>query len=607
RPAQGHLISGGQLCLSHPDVFRLVRDYVLEKMAEPEIRVVAVAQMDCGNYCRCPECEKKDKAGKSPAASLLDFVNRVAEQTVKFYPMKYVATLAYQYSQIPPVGLRAHKNVIVKLCHMQPSCDFHSLTSCPSNRFYLECLQQWTEICQRVFVWHYATNFLHNLAFHPNFDALNEDIRFYQKAGVWGIFFQGQRQTGVSFGELHAYCQANLAWDTTNDYFQLAREFAQAYYGQAGEAIMGLIDTFHQKVRAGFHGHLFTHPAEGTFSLKLLKKAEQFLKEAEEAVRKEPVLRQRVEMVRLWFDYTWLAALSGLVKQAGSFVVKVAPKAPAVFRKTVQLLKKHQVTHLQEFPASHQDLREKVGWAVKSRKMPVYTLCSGTLQAEIVPELAGMVLALKKKDRKINLLCPPATWILRYPTMGGLTEGCTKDDFGPGFSEAYRLVRRGKNFLVLEARLSNQVVVKRKFVIENEPACLFIQNVYTNRAEKPVELLWHCFALLKLGELKDIVFFRLEPDGQMTQVKPEVPLSTVSASQWIVWEKEKVPAGGWGCFNTKLGLGIFHRFSEQASFCGSNAYTRDSRILLEVIGKHHRVNPACQVNFQHRYRLIENL
>ncbi|HOL66085.1 MAG TPA: DUF4838 domain-containing protein, partial [bacterium] len=484
RHGQGRLLAGAQLCLSHPDVFRIVRDYVMEKMAEPGIRVVAVAQMDCANYCQCPECEKKDRAGKSPAASLLDFVNRLAEETVRFHPDKYVATLAYQYSQTPPAGLKAHPNVIVKLCHMEPGCDFHSLAGCRHNRFYVECLQQWTRICSHVFVWHYVTNFLHNLSFHPNFDALAEDIRFYRENGVWGIFFQGQRETGVSLAELHAYCQARLAWDATKDYFQEVREFCQAYYGQAGEPIMELIEVLHQHVRQGFHGHLYTHPAEGTFTGQQLQRAALLLKEAEAAVRKERPLCERVELVRLWFNYTWLATLSGLTRSGRAFVVKAAPKALTIFYQSCHLMKKHQVTRVQEFPASHQDLREKVGWFLKRRKLPVYTISSGSLKAEVCPELAGLVCTLKRADGKINLLCQPAPWILRYPTMAGLTEGCTADGFGPGFMEPYHLVEKGTNFLVLKADLANQVEVTRAYTLRDTQGCLRRPAVYGSKSSQ---------------------------------------------------------------------------------------------------------------------------
>lgn len=607
RHGQGRLLEGAQLCLSHPDVFRLALDFVLKKMAAPNIRVVAVAQMDCGNYCQCPECEKRDKQGKSPAASILHFVNRLAEESSRFYPDKYVATLAYQYSQIPPVSMKAHPNVIVVLCHMEPSCDFHPLNSCPHNRFYVECLQKWTEICPHVYVWHYVTNFLHNLAFHPNFDALQEDINFYQRSGVWGIFFQGQRQTGVSLAELHAFCQARLSWDARKDYLKEAEDFCRAYYGPAGEPIIQLIKTLQETVRQGFHGHLYTHPAEGTFSRKQLRKAEVFLKEAEESGKKDPLVRSRVEPVRLWFNYTWLSCLHHVDRNQNYFSIQAAPDARAFYLTVKHLTKKYRITHVQEFPASHQSLKEKIGWSVKTRKLKIYKLAGPSLIVEIVPGLAAMVCTLKKPGTSLNLCCQVAPWILRYPTMGGLTEGCTEDSFGAGFMESYQVQAAGKKYLSVKVKLSHQITGYRTFTLmEGEPA-LKIRSVYTNHSTRKVKLVWHAFSLWKIGDLKDIVFFRGKVDGSIVQMKPEVPLSTVSATEWVSWKNENLPAKIWGLLNPKLGCGIQHQTEEEISLCRSNAYTRDQRILLEVLGKPVVVKPGRKVVFQHTYCLKESV
>ncbi len=607
RHGQGHLLEGAQLCLSHPDVFRLALDFVLKKMAAPNIRVVAVAQMDCGNYCQCPECEKRDKSGKSPAASILHFVNRLAEESSRFYPDKYVATLAYQYSQLPPVSRKAHPNVIVVLCHMEPSCDFHPLNCCPHNRFYVECLQKWTEICPHVYVWHYVTNFLHNLSFHPNLEALKEDINFYQRSGVWGIFFQGQRQKGVSFSELHAFCQARLSWDARKDYFQEAADFCRAYYGAAGEAIIQLIKTIHENVQQGFHGHLYTHPAEGIFSRKQLKKAEFFLKEAEEAGKKDPQVKLRVELVRLWFNYTWLSSIPPVERKGNSLSIQAAPEARAFYLQIKRLMKKHQITHVQEFPASHQSLEEKIGWSLKTRKLKIYRLTGASLIVEIVPELAAMVCTMKKPATSFNPCCQVAPWILRYPTMGGLTEGCTEDSFGAGFMEPYQVLEEGRKHLTVKVELANQVTGVRSFILEEKEPVLKIKSLYTNHSAKKVKLVWHVFSVWKMGSLKDIIFFRRKKDGSIVQMKPELPLSTVSATEWVSWKNENLPVKTWGFFHLKLKCGIQHQIEEKISLCRSNAYTRDQRVLLEVLGKPVFVKPGKQVVFQHAYCLKENV
>lgn len=608
RRGQGCLPHGAQLCLSNPDVFGIVTDAVLGKMAEPGVRIVDVSQNDCANPCQCRACEAKDRKAGSHAGALLDFVNRVAEAICRHHPDKYVGTLAYTYTQSPPKAMAAHDNVIVRLCHMEPSCDVHPLASCEHNRWYVRCLEGWTRLAKRVYVWHYVTNFLHNLGFHPNLDALAEDVRYYRDAGVKGIFFQGNPPKGVSLEETHSYAQARLAWDPRRDYFAEAREFMGAFYGDAGPFVFDLVDALHGNAREGFHAHLYTHPAEGTFAPRQLEKARECLEKAWRAADGNAKVRKRLERVRLWLNYTRLTSIPPICPEDARPRVVGAPGAKELFAECRAGMKRLGISQIQEFPSDHQDLGEALSWSLVSRKIEHVALENEWLRVEMAPDLAGMAYSFRDKETGIDLFRKPEPWMLRYPYIGGYTEGPTRDGFGPGLMGAYRFAPRkgGGGKLVLEARLRGGIHVERAFRLDPDRPALLVESAYTNRGRKTAEIQPHRFVIVGLGKLDDIRFFRMDSKGKFARVDNSFPSDgTVSSAQWVSLRGENSPRGQWGCFDRRLRIGLLEDFGrDEAVACGSNAYLRDRRVLLETLLAPVRVAPGKSVSFRHCYEVI---
>ena len=69
-----------QRCLSNPGVAQLAVERVREWIHQhPDATIISVSQNDTINNCQCDQCKALDEAEGSPAASLLRFVNAVAE------------------------------------------------------------------------------------------------------------------------------------------------------------------------------------------------------------------------------------------------------------------------------------------------------------------------------------------------------------------------------------------------------------------------------------------------------------------------------------------------------------------------------------------------
>lgn len=299
-----------QRCLSNPEVLRLAKERVLKWIQEhPEARIISISQNDTGNWCQCHECKALDDSECSPSASIIHFVNEIAEEVHKNYPEKLIDTLAYQYSRKPPRSLKPRENVIIRLCTIE-CCFSHSLEGCDSeqNRKFKEDIEAWSRIAPKLYVWDYVTNFANYIMPFPNLYVLKPNIEFFIKHNVKGIFEEGNYSSGGNgeFAELRAYILAKLLWNPDDDVDIIIEDFLDGYYGKASKPIKDYIELMHDKVKR-FHIHvsIYSPPTSEYLTKDLLAEADGLLKKAERLAEDEET-KTRVKIAHLPIQYVMI-------------------------------------------------------------------------------------------------------------------------------------------------------------------------------------------------------------------------------------------------------------------------------------------------------------
>jgi hypothetical protein len=296
-----------QRCLSNPDVLKISGERVRQWLKEhPEANIISVSQNDTINNCRCDQCKELDDAEGSPAASLLKFVNAIAQDIELDYPNIRIDTLAYQYTRKPPKTIRPRHNVIVRLCSIE-CCFSHPLETCTSakNQRFQEDIVAWGPVAPLLYVWDYTTDFGHYQQPFPNFDSLQANVRFFVKHGVKSLFEQGNYSSGGA-GEmepLRAYLLAKLLWNPEIDLQKHMREFVTAYYGKAGPKIIEYVNAIHRPVRQdGVHIHIFDKPSSSYLKEEVMREGERILQEAETLAENEEIrFRVQVALLPVWY------------------------------------------------------------------------------------------------------------------------------------------------------------------------------------------------------------------------------------------------------------------------------------------------------------------
>jgi hypothetical protein len=239
-----------QLCLTNPDVPRLAGESVLRVLAEnPQARLLSVSPNDGGDYCQCSVCSAFNEAEQSDGATLLEFVNRVAEAIETKHPHVRVVHLAYLGTDRATKTIRPRDNVVVMFATDYDAWRWpfvpYSETEVTRRR-----LAPWSEMGAHVFVWDYVTNFSHYLLPMPNIPIVEKNLRFLLDRGAEGIFLQGAYQSpGSARGPLRAWVWAKKLWDPDREVAALVRDFTDGYFEAAAPPLRAyneLLDRVHE-------------------------------------------------------------------------------------------------------------------------------------------------------------------------------------------------------------------------------------------------------------------------------------------------------------------------------------------------------------------------
>lgn len=422
----------GQLCLTNPEVVKKMADAVMKWMeGDPEGNIFSVSQNDWHVACECPPCAEVDNYEGSHSGTLVHFVNAVAERTAKRFPEKYVGTLAYTYTEVPPKFVRPNDHVVIRLCNMNhlTGCDAHPLIECPLNFRYRDNLIGWSKIADRVYIWDYVTNFAHFLQPMPLWYANKKDLQFYSQYGVDGIFEQGCTPTEAAAGaELTAWLEAKLLWNPERDLDDLMNDFITGYYGVAAEPINNYHRFLMRKTNEdNIHFTLYSPTNIALFSPENMNIMDGFLKEAETLAVNVPEIAHRVEEVRLNWQYLKLNQPVRHVLENGVYKpvdFDSEYSTPRALEQFMDRINDHEISELWEFRGknlAYRYMRANTG------THKAVTMENPFFEITLIPGIGGRIYQAKHKKSGREIFRIGETKERFYPTAGGYSDPFNSD------------------------------------------------------------------------------------------------------------------------------------------------------------------------------------
>lgn len=242
-----------QLCLTNEDVKDIVTREaleVLEKQHNPEasVQILSITQADNSEYCMCKNCAALDAENGSQAGTMLTFANEIARR-IKLhegYDNVVIDTFAYQHTRKTPTNVVPRDDVIVRLCSIE-CCFGHTLDDpdCKANVKFMQDLADWSEICDRLYIWHYNLNCDESVNIYANFGTLQRNTQIFYEHNVKGIYQQGIfyiDECDGEFAEMKTYLLSKLMQDPYLDYEAEMNGYLTAVYGPGGKYIKEFID-----------------------------------------------------------------------------------------------------------------------------------------------------------------------------------------------------------------------------------------------------------------------------------------------------------------------------------------------------------------------------
>jgi hypothetical protein len=307
-----------QLCLTNPDVLRIVTSNVLERIRkDPGAKFYGVSQNDWYNYCECEKCAAVDKEEESHAGTMIRFVNAVAEAVEKEFPDAIIETLAYQYTRKPPKKTRVRHNVVPCLCTIE--CDFaRPMDESPyaENISFRKDIETWKTQTDQLYLWDYVTEFQNYTLPFPNLLALQGNIKFFRDNNVKEIFAEGaQIGRHGAFAELKAWLLAKWMWNPELPMEPLLKDFLEGYYGAAAPFIRKYLDELHRRQRDWCADprhplRIWTSAAFRALDDEFIEWAKPLWKSAVDAVKDDPALSYNVRMSEFSFDFLRLERMN---------------------------------------------------------------------------------------------------------------------------------------------------------------------------------------------------------------------------------------------------------------------------------------------------------
>ncbi len=552
-----------QLCLTNPDVLEIVTEKMLARMeAMPGVRQHNFSQMDHYNYCQCDACRAVNEQYQTSGGTQFWFVNELAKRTAPVYPDKQIGTLAYMYTEEPPVGLELHPNVAVWLCHMFPSCDSHATETCPLEADYLRRVTAWAGLTDHLYIWHYIVDFMHYYAPFPNWRGMAANLRLYRSLGVEGIFLQGMGQGGGGgeFSLLRPWYGMKLLWDPFVDADRLIDDFLGGYYGAAAPYIRQWIDRVQAKVDdEGIHMHLYTNPAEGYLTDDVVADGEAWFDQAEAAVAGDSELLDRVQVARMPLLYARFFPRDGYELADGKLHWRHAIPKPAELKAFLDRMEAHGFTTVREVAGSPDTMN--LAYAVVGKDQAYKTIANAALALDVVPAMAGRALRLTHKATGQSVTAYDRGPNLYFPFTGGLDDHVGAEFEYYGWVEPAFVTAQDASSLTVRLTTMNGFTIERTYALEGDLPVLHVTTKLTNPGAGAVTTRLRAHLELDLGDVPTTRVTFTDKGGQAVEQTLQGPVDALR--EGTRFYAQQAPDGAWTFEGTK-GLRLTQSFDPSA-------------------------------------------
>ncbi|MFA6928814.1 MAG: DUF4838 domain-containing protein [Lentisphaeria bacterium] len=244
----------GQVCFSNQkciDLFtaKLEEFIQADRKNKPQAEwpiIYEISANDNESKCVCENCLALAKKYDSYGGTVLAFTNAIAARIKNKYPEVYVEMFAYGFSEIPPKGIRAEKNVLIRVAQLgsefgQGIRDTLRPLTHPNNIEPNRRVQEWSQLGQLA-VWDYWTMYVREARLGLCTAAIAANLPLYEKLGVRSVFVEAENPLNNIFYALRLWLGLRMLNNPSLDAKNEIKRFMTVYYGAAAAEMLALHD-----------------------------------------------------------------------------------------------------------------------------------------------------------------------------------------------------------------------------------------------------------------------------------------------------------------------------------------------------------------------------
>jgi hypothetical protein len=487
---------------------------------------------------------------------------------------------------------------------MFPSCDSHSINTCPLNSDYKRRAEAWSKITRHLYIWHYVVDFAHYYLPFPNFRALAEDLRFYRDIGTEGVYLQGMGHGGGGgeFSLLRPWYAMKLAWNPDQDPDGLLKEYLQGYYQEAWEPLYDYVALLHHKVdHENIHMHLYTNAAQGYLDDATLEQAAQLFDDAEKRCGDDEELLERVRVARMPLVYARCFPRNGYRIENESLLFN-EPIAPMdEITAFVQRMEKHGFKTIREMHGEPEQLI-MLG-LVFGAPLEAPRIENEYLQVDVVPFLSGRALRIIHRETGECVTGYNITRNLFFPFCGGEETrlGGMFDPEGMFFQFAIEEISETSITLLVD---TGAWLIRRTLVLDEKEPIIRFRTEVENLGDRVRETTVRSHTNLDLGPLDSVtVQFRNRLGHSVERDMKPILAGLREGEKYL---DQEAPKNEWRLRGAK-NLTVIQRFDDSAlDFAWLVAYPDYINDLeMEIWAKPVMLEPRQKTVFSHELEILK--
>jgi hypothetical protein len=493
----------------------------------------------------------------------------------------------------------------VRLCTIE--CDFaHPLdkSTHPQNIKFVKDIRGWNRKCNRLYIWDYIIDYSHSVMPWPNLYVLKPNIRFFIASGVKGVYEEACYFTkGSELAELRTWIIAKTMWNPDYDTDRAIDEFLQGYYGAAATAIRNYINLIHKPVLEDpkMYINIWTGPDAPYLSRENIRQAVRLFDQAEHMVRHDPVRLHRVQVARLPIMYVQIVTAKGGYREEGNALVASAKTdTRELIARFEAIARKEGLTTIRENRRTGNLATWLKSLKARGKRLPIVRLANDVLELAILPAIGGRIWKMVHKPSGREILKrytnPDGTEI---PELSGYEEYSEGEYHSPGWNEPYRVVRKAKNFVTLQAMLEGQLRLTRTITLDPQKPIVHIDSTLANVGNAPRKVCLRSHPGFAVSDLQKAALLLARPDGKTSRRSLAFRKNPLQEKdEWL--RGDDVPAGEWVIIDAPAKLRIRCRFDpKQVSRCLLNRSGKDRRVNLELYAKPTTLAPGKSQRLRH--------